>query len=161
MIARLGRPDEAEFSFRRALSRDSLDRNAYTQLAEALEKRGDLIEAEEVYVASVEAVPNYWMFWKDLGMFYNDHARYAEAAEQFQQVIRLAPLYAWGYNNLAVQYQNLGGMEIAAESLYYQAASVNPDAIRAKAVAFYNLGGINYRRDEFSGRQQVPGVPGS
>ena len=150
IMARLGRPDEAEFSFRRALSLDSLDRNAYTQLAEALEKRGDLIEAEEVYVASVEAVPNYWMFWKDLGMFYNDHARYAEAAEQFQQVIRLAPLYAWGYNNLAVQYQNLGGMEIAAESLYYQAASVNPDAIRAKAVAFYNLGGINYRRDEFS-----------
>ena len=65
-------------------------------------------------------------------------SRHEEAAEQYQEVVRLRPDNPWGYNDLGAQYEKLGRYEDAIE-WYQKATQANPKATAGTALAYRNL----------------------
>ncbi len=62
-----GQLDKALALLRQAHQRDSIDSYAAFQLARALEKKGSLIEAEQLYLQTAKAMPDYAQVYYELG----------------------------------------------------------------------------------------------
>jgi tetratricopeptide (TPR) repeat protein len=59
-----------------------------------------LNDAEKTFKQAIAVRPNYWATYNWLGLFYEDHARYEDAAAMFSHVVSLAPDSFTGYYNL-------------------------------------------------------------
>jgi serine/threonine-protein kinase len=80
---------------------------------EAIQRPAD---AEQAYKNQIDACPQYWGGYEDLGYFYYTQARLEEAIRQFLHVRELAPDYAPTYNYLGALYQALDRWEESLEN---------------------------------------------
>lgn len=71
-----------------------------------------------------------WMRWNNLGIAYLDQLQYADAAQAFQQVVKLRPDYADGYTNIALTYLEWEKYASARSSLE-KALQLSPSNARA------------------------------
>jgi serine/threonine-protein kinase len=153
ILSGTGRPREAESSFRRALEIEPAYVSAMIGLARSLALQDSTREAEAIYKTAIAVKPERWVLYYDLGALYHGEARYEEAAGQFEQVTVLAPDFADGYIMLAVVKHQLDQID-EARALYEKATTVEPDNPRSRAIAFNNLGVIEYSRGRFEDAAQ-------
>src|SRR5205823_8010725 len=103
-----GNPQDAIKEFAIAKDMDSIRAETLVWLARAYDATGDALEAEEYFRGAINAQPNYWAAFNNLGEFYFRHGQYAKAEPLFQSVVDLTPDNALGF-------ANLGGVYIAEE----------------------------------------------
>src|SRR5262245_4552651 len=110
---------------------------ANTTLASAiaLHQRGQLKEAEEVYIALLEADHDNPDALHYLGLIRFEQGQHPLAVDLVQRALQLSPEYVDAYSNLGNIYQQLNGLETAAD-LYRKALALRPD----HAPALHNLG---------------------
>lgn len=132
---------QAVGSLQTALQLDSLNADAYRELAKAYERLGKLKEAESTYHNAIVVRPNYWIAHNDLGGFYFRLGRYAEAEKEFQTVVELTPDNARGYSNLGAMAYSQKRYEEAAK-LYEKSAAIKPtgDAYNNLGALYFSLG---------------------
>jgi tetratricopeptide (TPR) repeat protein len=73
--------------------------------------------------------------YNNRGVAYRVKAKYAQAIDDFNEAIRLAPNYANAFNNRGVAYRNMSDLDRAVAD-YDQAILLKPDYV----AAFYNRG---------------------
>ncbi|HVW86618.1 MAG TPA: protein kinase [Bryobacteraceae bacterium] len=129
-----GETEEGIRQLRTALEHDPVNAEACRGLANALVAAGKLNEAEATYRRAIRYRPNFWLGYNDLGVFYNDHARYREAEQALSKAAALTP------DNYIV-HRNLGGVQMAlgewaaAESSFRKAIELRP-----RGSVYSNLG---------------------
>jgi eukaryotic-like serine/threonine-protein kinase len=133
-----GRYDEAIQNLKSALRLDPVNSDAYRELAKAYEKKGNLKDAESMYVNAVAARAGYWGTHNDFGGFYYRQGRFAEAEKEFQNVVNLTPDNARGYSNLGVIAFTQKNYEEAAK-MFEKSAAIKPTEF-----AYSNLGTLYY-----------------
>jgi len=79
--------------------------------------------------------PDYWLAYGNLGYTYLDLGRWREAAEAYEQEVKVRPDDAEAYSNLGYAYRQIGRQAKAIEA-YEQAAKAGPD----RAEIYNNLG---------------------
>ncbi len=121
-----GRYGTAIAEFKLALSRDSLNADAYRALAKAYDEIGKLPEAEKEYRRAIALKPDYWAGYNDLGVHYYRNGKYLEAVEQFESVIALTPHNIRGYRNVGSIYFYTDRIPEAID-YFEQALAVAPD----------------------------------
>ena len=94
-----GRASEAIVAFRRALAARPGNVEALIGLGRAAQAAGDQATAEAVFRRAIELEPSFAVF-NQLGAWYYDFGRYAEAADMFRRASRTAPDSYWALSNL-------------------------------------------------------------
>jgi eukaryotic-like serine/threonine-protein kinase len=120
--------------FRAALVRDGDDDDALRGLARAYDGLKLTREAEQVYVTSIRARPQYWAGYVTLGTFYADKGRYDEALRQFEEARGRAPDNALVHYSIAALRILKGEYEVAVTELKLSIE------LRPTAEAYTNLG---------------------
>jgi predicted TPR repeat methyltransferase len=92
----------------------------------ALHQRGQLKEAEEVYLALLAANHDNADALHYLGLMRFQQGQCPLGIDLVQRALQVSPDYVDAYNNLGNMYQQLDGLEAAAE-LYRKALAVRPD----------------------------------
>jgi serine/threonine protein kinase/tetratricopeptide (TPR) repeat protein len=138
-----GKPQEAIKEFAIAKDMDSSRAEALVWLARAYDASGDALEAEEYFREAINAQPDYWAAFNNLGEFYFRHGQYAKAEPLFQSVVDLTPDNALGF-------ANLGGVYLA-EQRYKEAANTLERALnlRPSPGVYSNLGFAYYWQHQY------------
>ena len=111
-------------AFRRALAARPGNVEALIGLGRAAQAAGDQAAAEAAFRRAIELEPSFAVF-NQLGAWYYDFGRYAEAADMFRRASRTAPDSYWALSNL-------GGAETmrcnfpAALAAFRQALELDP-----------------------------------
>ena len=95
-------------------------------------------EAEDLLRSAVGLQPGNWAPYNALGFFMYRQGRFAEAAEQFGNVVALDNRNARGIANMAASYMMAGQFEAAAPA-YQKAIDIEP-----QSVTYSNLGMMYY-----------------
>ena len=83
--------NQAAGAFQLALDREPTNDEAYVGLARAQARSGATSDAETTYKRAIALRPQYWATHVRLGTFYREHARYAEAVQQYELALTLTP----------------------------------------------------------------------
>lgn len=130
----LGRPDEAEASYRRALQIKPDYIAALSNLGNLILEQGRLDEAEVSYRQALQIKPDLAEVHYNLGNILRGLVRPDEAEASYRQALQIKPDYAEASNNLGNVLQGMGRLD-EAETSYRQALQIRPDY----ADAHYNL----------------------
>ena len=95
-------------------------------------------EAESMLHAAIGLQPGNWSTYANLAIFYYRQGRYADAAEQFAEVVSINPTYVRAYSNLGASYMMAGDFA-AALATYRKSLEVKADRL-----TYANLGMMNY-----------------
>ncbi len=139
-----GRYEEAVEYIKQALTIDSIDPNAYSELATAYEALGELDQAESTYLRAIELKPDIWGGHYDLALFYFYRGRNQNALGQLRQAEMLAPNAVLPCNDLGGLYLYLGYIE-EARILLKRSLELEPNYS-----AYSNLGVISMMEKRFS-----------
>jgi protein O-GlcNAc transferase len=131
----LGRPAEAEESYREALRLRPDDPEAHINLGNALLALGRLAEAEESYREALRLRPDYPEAHNNLGNTLYELERPAEAEASNREALRLRPDFPEAHYNLGMVLAKLSAFSAAVDS-YDKAIANKPDY----ADAFHNRG---------------------
>jgi serine/threonine-protein kinase len=118
-----GQTDEAAREFRRAVALEPMNDEATLGLARAVE-RTDPLAAESTYKDAIVLRPQYWATRVWLGTFYREHARYAEAVQQYDRALALTPDNARVYYIVCGLYGSIGRYDEAIAACRKSAALV-------------------------------------
>jgi serine/threonine-protein kinase len=139
-----GRYDDAIQELKRAVALDSVNGDAYRELATAYQAVGRTTDAEATYRMAIQVRPNYWANYNTLGNFYFRQSRYTEAEAQFRRATELTP-------DNARAYANLGGLYIAMKRYDDAARTLEKSvAIMPTAQALSNLGTLYFERGRYA-----------
>jgi len=138
-LKELGRLDEAEASFRQAITLEPDLAHAHSNLGITLEELGRLNEAEATCRQAIELKPDYAEAHSNLGAVLTELGRLDDAEVSLMQAIALKPDYAKAHYNLGTVLTELDRLVEAEESLM-QAIALKP----GYAKAHYNLGKVLY-----------------
>ena len=94
-----GRSMEAVAAFRRALAARPGDVTALIGLGRAAEAAGDRAAAQAAFRRAIELEPSFAVF-NQLGAWYYDAGRYADAVDLFSHASRTTPDSYWAWSNL-------------------------------------------------------------
>ncbi|MBK9967374.1 MAG: tetratricopeptide repeat protein [Holophagales bacterium] len=130
----LGRPDEAETAFQKALKAQPLSVEARLGLAMALNRLGRHEDAAREFRRAVEIQPGWWSTHSHLGVFQLTTGNLAAALDSFRTALGLSPDNTRVLDNLGVTLQQLGRHE---EAIVEYRRSIE---IRPTASALSNLG---------------------
>jgi len=111
---------------------------ALIEKANAYKGLGKIDKAEDFYHQAIDKREEYWEGYHNLGKFYLDQGRFAEAIESFKKVTELAPERVDGINNLAGAYFRSGKVDKALD-LYKRSLE-----IRSSYEALSSMGTIYY-----------------
>jgi len=136
-LKELGRLDEAEVSYKKAIELKTDYAEAHYNLANTLKELGRLNEAEVSYKQAIILKPDYAEVHNNLGITLKELGRLDEAEVSYKQAIILKPDLAEVHNNLGITLKELGRLD-EAEVSYKQAIILKPDLVEAH----YNLGAI-------------------
>ena len=100
--------DEAVREFQLAVDRDPTSDQATLGLARAQAAGGATGAAEATYRRAIALRPQYWATHVRLGTFYREHARYAEAVEEYELARTYTPDNARVYYTLGGLYGSIG-----------------------------------------------------
>ena len=140
VLRALGRPDEAEDTYRQAIATDPFCSAAHNNLANLLAARNRIADAEAAYRAAIAAHPAYGQAWNGLGDVLQRAGHLAEAVDAFNAAVRLVPNWIEARVNLGVALLNQDRGEEAAQCLR-AAVAMAPD----HAPAHGNLGAVFLR----------------
>ncbi len=136
----LGRLDEAEQAYRRALELKPDFAAAHNNLGNVLRLGGRLVEAEQSFRAALALLPESAEVHNNFGNVLMDAGRTEEAEQFYRKAAVLAPDYAMAYANRGHALRALGRLEVAEKS-YQKAIGLKPDS----AEAYYGLGNVRLR----------------
>ncbi len=137
ILKNLGKLQEAEFSYRKAIEIKPNYADAHINLGNVLNCLGKLKEAELSYRKAIEIKPNYAEAHSNLGNVLNGFGKLKEAELSTRKAIELKPDYAEAYSNLGNILNDLGKSD-QAELSYRKAIELKPEFAKAHS----NLGGI-------------------
>ncbi|MBI3493043.1 MAG: tetratricopeptide repeat protein, partial [Acidobacteria bacterium] len=103
-----GALEEAAREFQRAVDQEPMNDEATLGLARAQARGGATAAAEDTYKQAIVLRPQYWATHVWLGTFYREHARYADAAQQYGQALTLTPDNARVYYIVCGLYGSIG-----------------------------------------------------
>jgi len=135
---RLGRFDEAERAYRRAIEQDSQSALLHTDLGDLLQySLMRYEEAEQAYRCAIELDPQDARAWHHLGDLLAGHSkRYEESELAYRRATELDPQNAFTWNNLGSLLQNGLTRYDEAEQAYRRAIELDPH----DATPWSNLG---------------------
>jgi protein O-GlcNAc transferase len=133
----LGRLDEAEASYRRALQIKPDFAEAHSNLGITLHNLGRLDEAEASYRNALQLEPDYAEAHWSLGYILHKLGRLNEAEASYRRALLIKPDIAEAHSNLGVALMHLGRLD-EAEASCRRALEIKPDFAEAHS----NLGGI-------------------
>ena len=128
----LGRLDEADGSYRRALALKPDYAGAHYNLASLLQAQGRCEEALGHFEQALLLWPNHPDVHNNYGATLMELGRLTEAVVRFERVLDLAPDHSEARNNLGKVCQELGRMAEAVEH-YRQALRLRPDYAEARS----------------------------
>lgn len=136
----LGRYEDAEAAYRRAIELDPADALPWNNLGDLLRYHlGRYDEAEEAYRRAIELDADYARPWFGLGSLLRDPlGRYDEAEAAYRRATGLDPAYALPWYNLGNLLQVHLGRYDEAEAAYRRATELDP----AYALPWNNLGSL-------------------
>ena len=137
-----GERDLAAREFRRAADLDPMSPFPPMGLGLIAAAQNDNVEAESALRKAVQLGPKAWRPHNELGDFFYRHARYEEAAREWETARDVTPDNALVLRNLSAAYYSLGRHDAAASALQ-RALEVRPSA-----PIYTNLGTIRF----FQGR---------
>lgn len=120
-----GKPDEAIFHLRQILSSNPRDPEVLLYLGLCYEDKGELTEAENCYLKTIEFQSYNTLAYLKLGNVYHQKRRLKEAAEIFQRVISLDPSITEIQERLAECFEKLGDLAQAYKH-YAKYAAIRP-----------------------------------
>ncbi|MDA0739848.1 MAG: tetratricopeptide repeat protein [Nitrospirae bacterium] len=126
-----------------AIRQDEYKPLYHYNLALALEKNGDRVEAIRAYEHAVRLKPNYIEAQNNLGNVYREQGDLRAAISAYERVIQLKPDYASAYNNLGVALKESHDLDRAVE-VYQHALRLDPN----NAESHYNLGMVYIEREQ-------------
>ncbi len=124
-LADLGRPDEAERSYLKALDLEPLEYRGYYNLGNVYRERGELEKAESAYRSAIRIKPSHAQSHLNLGLVFLNSGRNAEALEAFAKADELLPDYV----DAKVNHANiLHLLDRSAEAIpiYQEALKIEP-----------------------------------
>jgi len=130
-----GRDPEAERWFRRALTEDSLNVNAWSGLGIVLARNGRYTDAEPALRRVVELKPMVAMYRQDLAVLYMQEKRWAEAAGQWQSALVVDHTLSPAWLGLAEAMRQQGHADSSVYVLSAAARERPGDADVARALA--------------------------
>lgn len=131
----LGRWDEAEQAYRKALQLDPNNAMAHYNLGELFTTSGKNAEAEPCYREALRCQPDFYEAQNNLGLLLFQQRHYEQAAGHLAQAIRLRPSEVGTYLGLARTLCKLNRFA-EVEAVTQEAIRRRPDA----AEAWHNLG---------------------
>lgn len=134
----LGRLEEEEFCYRRALEISPEYPAAHNNRGTVLKDLGRLEEAEVSYRQALRITPEWAEVHNNLGTVLNELGRPGDAVDSYRRAVQLNPEAAEAYSNLGALLRDCGELE-EAESSIRRALQIRPDY----ADAYNNLGAIN------------------
>jgi tetratricopeptide (TPR) repeat protein len=130
MCQELGRLDEAEVSYMRAIALKPDYVGAYSNLGATLKELGRLDEAEASYTQAIALKPDYAEAHSNLGNTFQELGRLKEAEASYTRAIALKPDLDEAHSNLGFTLQELGRLKEAAAS-FRHAIALNPENFKA------------------------------
>jgi serine/threonine protein kinase/Tfp pilus assembly protein PilF len=121
-----GEYERAISDFLQALHLESTNVNGLLGLARAYDHENRLEDAEKTYREAVKLHPNHWPCPNEFGIYFYKHGKYEEAAQQWQQMLKITPDNVWGYINLGAVQQLMERWDEAIDNLKI-ATSIAPD----------------------------------
>tara|TARA_B100001996_G_scaffold19447_1_gene15835 strand:+ start:226 stop:2064 length:1839 start_codon:yes stop_codon:yes gene_type:complete len=137
ILQEVGRLEEAEASYIKAIALKSDFFEAYYNLGNTLKKLIRLEEAEASYIKAIALKSDFSQAHNNLGITLKDQGKLEEAEASYIQAIALKPDYFDAHNNLGVTLNELGRLE-EAEASFTESITLKPDF----AEAYFNLGNI-------------------
>ena len=132
--AQIGKLDKAVDAFKKALSIQPNNADAYYNLGNVLHKQGKLEEAVEAYKKLISIKPDNAEAYLNIGNVLHEQGKLEEAVSNYNKAISIKPEYADAYNNLGNALKNQGKLEEAIEA-YNKVLSIKPDTD-----TYYNMG---------------------
>lgn len=133
-----GKYRDAIHEAQKAIVFDPGNDRGYAELARALAATNQPALAEETWKRAIALRRGYWINYVQLGTFYCNQGRYAEAIEPFTRVTELVPDSPTGYTNLGGAYHMLGREQEAEQFLK---KSIE---LRRTPLALANLGTVYF-----------------
>jgi len=135
ILSDLGRLDEAEASYRRALQINPHNANVYSNLGITLSDLGRLDEAEASYLRALQIKPDSAEAHISLGNTLHKQGRLPEAETSYRQALQIKPYFAEAHTSLGITLRKMGRLD-EAEASFRRALEIEPDC----AEAHNNLG---------------------
>lgn len=133
-----------------AVARSPNAPDALCALGESYAERGDP-RAENLFVRATQVDPSNYRYWANLGVYYGDHGRPAQAVAALRSALRAKPGEASVHDYLGQILQGLGRDEEAAAE-FEAAISAEPTF----ATAYANLAALSLKQgDEQKARRLV------
>lgn len=133
-----GQTEQAVRELESALRIDAGIIDARRSLAAALEARGDIGAAEDVYRQELAANSHYWSPYVDYGSFLIKQGRYREAETHLVTGLRLAPDNARAIANLAGLYILTERLS-AAEAELKRVVALRPEVVACNNLAWVHV----------------------
>ncbi len=131
----LGKLRESVKAFKKALSIEPNDAEAYNSMGVALNEHSQLDDAIKAYKKAIAIKPDYVEAYNNLGNVLQQAGKLEEAIEGYNKALSIKPDYAAAYNNLGNALQSQGKLDQALEA-YEHAFALEPN----NSVAYNNLG---------------------
>jgi len=141
---------DAEKSYKKAISLQTLFPDAYNNLGVLYEKNNSLAAAEESYRKAISQKPDYSNAHYNLGQLLQSQENIDEAIEHYLFALNSNPEYVSALNNLAMLYQTKGHTN-KAKQYYLKALKLIPD----DPEILNNYGYTLYRNYEYSSALDV------
>lgn len=129
-LHKLGKLDEAEVSYKKAIELKPNYFQAHNNLGSTLQKIGKLDESEESYNKAIKFKPDFVQAHNNLGLTLQKIGKLDEAEASFKRAIKFRPDIPEIYNNLGNLLKDLGRFE-DAEANYKKAIELKPDFVLA------------------------------
>jgi tetratricopeptide (TPR) repeat protein len=144
----LGKFDEAEQLYRRAIEIDPNYCDAMDNLGKLLRQQGRIDEAIDWYKQSLEILPDNTVAIQNLASAYLFQGKWEEAIQEYERLTEIAPENPEGFYGLGTTYLNLQQPEKAVEFL--ETADTLYDKIGSPYVVDtrYYLGIANYMQKD-------------
>jgi protein O-GlcNAc transferase len=136
-LQELGRLEEAEKSYKKAIEIKPEFAEAHSNMGALLKKLGRLEAAAISYRKAILIKPEFAEVHSNLGVTLEKLGRFEEAAISYKKAIEIKPEYAEAHFNLGNALKELGRLE-EAEASYKKAIVIKPDFAEAHS----NLGNL-------------------
>ena len=151
LYASTAQNDLAVHELEEALRLDKFNGAAYGAMAELYNRQGRAELVEPTLQKAVSLAPEDWSLATQLGTYYLDNGKWAQAGEQYSRAVEQAPDNPRAHNNLGLVYRGLDKPDDAAAA-FQKAIDLEPTFLR-----YRNLGMVLAEAGKYSEAAQALG----